>query len=433
MGARGSQSSLTRFAVDKYVVNKQWQNFDSDIAKPQTSVPKAGLARSADQQEVLAFWISICENAAASEVVVNLFLPYVLCDVRSGELHAPSDFVLNSLVLILNFASAYLEGFTKSTRLLTQSMRKTRSTYQLVFVLSHGFSIGFLNVSSSFPDVGGGGSDVALGTGSIMAGSMFVLLNMIGSIVLYKVGRTAGWRCMKNRWKEIVRFTLIWPTIVRVCILASFVLVILGPPCLGHDLPLDLGDPEMGGIEDVRFIYDGYMINLPRQPLGLAFGILMSTLGCIAATLLCDIWLEDQHRPAARLVANFLSTVVILVVQYWQNSGDQIGFMLMKFSSSFCGALSAFSSTIGDVYDECFGVAEEESSYDKPIRGPKPARAPWISGLQNFVIHWLLTMAIMLFDFVTEPVELPPIVLDSRPRHFANETLTVSWISGLHD
>ena len=61
-----------------------------------------------------------------------------------GVIRAPSDNVLNSLVLLLNLVSSYLEGFTKSTRLLTQTLRKTSSNHMHVFIFSHGFSIGFL-------------------------------------------------------------------------------------------------------------------------------------------------------------------------------------------------------------------------------------------------------------------------------------------------
>jgi len=173
VGDEEPAATVKRFGGAPCIVNTQWHKFETEAVKPHSCVPKSGLATSTDQEELLAFWVSICENAAASEVAVNLFLPYFLCDVHSGELRPPSDFILNTLVLLLNLVSAYLEGFTKSARLLTQPMRKSRANHQLVFILSHGFSIGFLNVSSSFPDVGGGGSDIALATGSVLAGTFF--------------------------------------------------------------------------------------------------------------------------------------------------------------------------------------------------------------------------------------------------------------------
>merc|ERR1719486_1659826 len=108
-------------------------------------------------------------------------------------------------------------------------------------------------------------------------------------------------------------------------------------------------------------------------------------LGCVAATLVSDVWFEDKRRPAARLVANFASTIAVLIIDQVQSRQKSPSFILMKFSSSFCGALSAFTGTVGDVFDECFGVAYEESSFDDPSESKRGKRAAAITGLQNFV------------------------------------------------
>eukprot|EP00401_Gymnodinium_catenatum_P027249 CAMPEP_0117473676 /NCGR_PEP_ID=MMETSP0784-20121206/8891_1 /TAXON_ID=39447 /ORGANISM="" /LENGTH=469 /DNA_ID=CAMNT_0005267877 /DNA_START=18 /DNA_END=1427 /DNA_ORIENTATION=- len=388
---------------------------------------------TADREARFAFWVAVCENAAASEVAVNLCLPWLLCQNRGGAIHAPSDIILNSLVLLLNLVSAYVEGFVKSTRIFSQTLRGTRIAHNTVFMVSNGISLGFLNVSSSFPDVGGGASDVALATGTVFAGSLYVLLNMLGSVALYRFGRLAGWRCVRNRWGALHCFCRLWPCVVRGCLLGSFVFVFVCPLTFGYEVPLDLNDPEIGGIENVRLVYDAYEIDVPPAPLGLAFGILMSTTGCILATLICDIWLEERQRSTARLAINVASTAAVLGAQQLQYIYGTPGFVLMKFSSSFCGALSAFSGTIGDVFDAIYGTPEDEPA----LRNPTPSgceekvkvrRVPIITGAQNFMVHLSLTLAIMLLGVMTGPVEVPPIVLQPRAsQSFAQETFAVPW------
>jgi len=121
----------------------------------------------------------------------------------------------------------------------------------------------------------------------------------------------------------------------------------------------------------------------------------MSALGCIAATLISDVWFEEDRRPAARLVANFASTICVLVLDQVQSYRISPSFVIMKFSSSFCGALSAFTGTIGDVFDEVFGAADEESSFDENQPPRTGRRSPTITGAQNFTAHWFLTVSIM--------------------------------------
>jgi len=249
---------------------------------------------------------------------------------------------LNTLVLILNLVSSYMEGFTKSTRLLTQTLRKTNPDHMMVFLQSHGFSIGFLNVSSSFPDVGEGARDIGFEF-NMFLGHMFIVVNMIGSILCYRWGRQDGWKSMQHNWPRIVWCCTYWPPFIRLGLLASFLFVVLGPAFYGYDVPLDLGDPQIPASTGSAIkvpIYDEYKIHIPAVPLGLAFGIAMSVLGCIAATLISDVWFEERRRPYARLVANFASTAAVLLVDQIQSWNKTPSFVLMKFSfilwRSFC-------------------------------------------------------------------------------------------------
>lgn len=381
-----------------------------------------------DYAERRAFWVAVCENAAASEVVVNLALPWCLCRQHEGTLNAPSDFTLNSLVLILNLFSSYLEGFAKSARLLTQTLRNTRKDHYRIFALSHAFSAGFLNVSSSFPDVGGGGSDVALATGSVLAGCLYILANMLGSLVLYRIGRLAGWRCMQRHSDAVTLFAQLWPIAVRTSVILAFSVVTLGSLSFSYEVPLDLNDPEIHGIDNVRFVYDEYEVHVPPQPLGLGFGIAMSALGCVVTVLVCEVLFEERLRVTARLAANFASTVIVLVLQQSQARRPTPSFVLMKFSSSFCGAFSAFSGTIGDVADDCFGCVAEEGMFDEGLGKERPRESwvPSITGIQNFMFHWLLTVLIMMLGIYTGPIQAPPIILKPHPG-ILSEAMDASW------
>jgi len=108
------------------------------------------------------------------------------------------------------------------------------------------------------------------------------------------------------------------------------------------------------------------------------------------------------------------STAAVLLVDQIQSWNKTPSFVLMKFSSSFCGALSAFTGTIGDVYDESIGVAYEESSFDDAEEARRGKQVPAITGLQNFIAHWGLTMAIMLFGVYASSNSDTPSILQPR-------------------
>lgn len=372
-------------------------------------------ARSDRWEDRCLFWFSVCENGAASEVVVNFMLPYLLCRFINGEITPPSNLTCNTVVLLLNLVSAYLEGFAKSTQLLSQHLWKTNASYRTIYLQAHGFSLGFLNVSSSFPDVGGGASDATLAWGSCFFGLLYISANMHGSMLVYKFGRDAGWQAMQRNWSRVLLFYRIWPYIVRASLIASLLFIIYGPASVGHNLPLDLTDPEVGGIENVRLIYDEYVIHVPAQSAGLMFGIFMSTFGCVVAALSTEFFYEENHRCFARLMANLISTVAVLLVNYVQQDGSP-NFMLMKFSNSFCGAFSAFSSTIGDVYDDSYGAPTEVSIMGS-LNGGKESNGFALTGAQNFLFHFLLTVIIMALGVYTGPLSAPPILISVDDDH----------------
>mmetsp|Transcript_95080 Transcript_95080/g.167941 ORF Transcript_95080/g.167941 Transcript_95080/m.167941 type:complete len:104 (+) Transcript_95080:3-314(+) len=90
---------------------------------------------------------------------------------------------------------------------------------------------------------------------------------------------------------------------------------------------------------------------------------------------------------------------------------------------------------MGGVFDQCFGTAKEELFDEEPESDEKGRKHVWwwpdITGVQNFVLHWIQTMAIMMFCMRFGPDDQdppPPIVLsESRRLSFLLETSAASW------
>eukprot|EP00747_Dinoflagellata_sp_TGD_P142779 gnl/TRDRNA2_/TRDRNA2_176290_c6_seq1.p1 gnl/TRDRNA2_/TRDRNA2_176290_c6~~gnl/TRDRNA2_/TRDRNA2_176290_c6_seq1.p1 ORF type:complete len:472 (+),score=59.25 gnl/TRDRNA2_/TRDRNA2_176290_c6_seq1:152-1567(+) len=386
-----------------------------------------------DKKARLWYWHSIVQDAFASEVVVNIFLPWILCRRISDTLQTPSDGILAAVVLSMNLASSMLEGFWKSARLLSQSLYRVKPGHRLIFLTSQSFCDGFLSVISSFPDIASCGSLISVGSGSLVLGVGYCVLNFIGSIVCYKIGRQLGWRGMQ-RWSFALEcFCRIWPLLAKGAFFAAAVLLCMAPSMLGHALPLDLSRPGFDGFEDVRIAYDGYTV--PPALIGLAVGASMSAGGALTSAVLSNALCVDHAKPVARLAANVGATALVILVQKASLPEDAVAlsFIMMKLSTSFCGALSAFSGTIGDVTDSHFGAAPEANVLDSSIHPVSKAGSslPVITAAQNLLVHWILTLAVMIMSYYAAlSVEKPPPIilrLRGRPRHWAREISHQEW------
>lgn len=415
----------------------------------------AGTAAAAAAKERLWFWCAVVENAAASEVAINVCLPWLVCHRQAGTWQAPRAALLGALVLALNVAGAFLEGFCKSTRLLAQTLRRTRSAHQLVFMTSHGFCDGFLNVVTSFPDIAGSGSDVALLTGSFLLATFYCLAHMVLGVLCYRWGRTIGWRCVQCRWDAVLCWCRLWPLAVRGIIITAFALLPFigdsnvgggragasfnssaqgGGGSGGGGVPLDLTDPEVEvGARRALFAYEEFELALPPMVLGLTVGVFMSASGAALASLCCNVLCLPRARPAARFATNLVATLLVLIVRQGALPASGIAegrppFVLLKFATSFCGALSAFSGTIGDVTDAYFGTAVEQSVFDGTGRKGERMRGAWLpalTGAQNFLAHWLLTLVAMVIVFRSASQDpMQPIVRHMPRRERWVEDLT---------
>jgi len=421
--------------------------------------------RLAGRQEKQMFWWYLVESAAASEVAVNLLLPCMVCSRRSGTWQPPPEWVLLLLTLMLNLGGTFLEGFFKSTRLLSQSIRRSQKDHLLVFVTAEAFSAGFLSVATSFPGVSGSASGIPLGLNSLWFGAFFSLFNMILGLAFYLWGARIGRLCFRRQWAAVVRFSEAWQKVACAVVLAAVFVPMLAAPIFGGPqgkasswlppLPLDMAEPELRPSLVLRIPYRDWVLwECPPFALGLLCGILMSVAGAALATFFCGEFFSGGERPAARLFANVAASVLAYTARAIDAAVDcaegksaisgTSDFLRSKFVSSFCGALSAFSGTIGDIADVQFGSAAEDSILDSSTHEVPSKRRSQLQdisrmpGLYNFLLHWVLTLLVMWgcarFETWPRAVSIPtasPIPLQRKP--WVRSRSVVRWGSLVPD
>lgn len=434
---KGRQPSKSRQLDDFFSPDREGRQLDDfcEDRAPRKAAAEA-YRSNFDQEERQWFWRSVIENAAASEVAVNVLLPFCVCARSKGRWRPPSDQLLGVLVLMLNLVGTFLEGFCKSTRLLSQTARRARASHQLVFISSQGMSEGFLNVLTSFPDIAESGSAIALSTQSMLLGVGYSALHMVGGLLCYRVGRAFGWRCAQRYWGAVILFCEVWPRIGQALVLFAFGLLLLSGPLVAEAganavsstappgsglLPLDLTEPGLQGIGGARFVLDEVVFEVPPLALGLAVGVFMSASGAVIASVFVTALFDERQRPTARLLVNFLATAIVLLIPFLQpaDASGPWSFLLTKFGTSFCGAISAFSGTLGDVNDAYLGSASEDSTLDSggfaELKSKPAGQRPWlpfITGAQNLFAHWALVLVIMVSNFYQDAQEQqPPIIL----------------------
>lgn len=371
-------------------------------------------------REVLWQWCKLLENAAASEIMVNVCLPWMLCESVDGARQAPSDLSIGVLVLTLNLGGSFLEGVFKSTGLLSRALRQTSFSHQLVYISSRSFCDGFLNVVTSFPDVAVSACSISMATGNRSLGCLFCSLHLMAGVLCYRWGRLVGWRYVLTRWSSVVQFCRWWPLFMRSFILVVPPLVLIVPNLSGRSVPLDLTSPQSSGVE-FQMVYDDVAVSLPPPLVGLFVGMCMSFFGAAAACLCCERCAEHK-KSAARFLTNLTATVLMLLVQEVRPDSDVTSFILLKFTTSFCGALSTFSGAVSDVGDAYFGASPKE-------RSPSGGWLPSLRCTINFIGHWCLMVVVMSFSFSSKMEEqVEPILLRQHKRHhFALEQEPTAW------
>ncbi|CAE8596565.1 unnamed protein product, partial [Polarella glacialis] len=180
-------------------------------------------------------------------------------------------------------------------------------------------------------------------------------------------------------------------------------------------LPLDLTEPELRPSLPVpRFQYHGWLLfELPTCVLGMLIGMFMSISGAALGTYFCSALFHGRARPAARLLSNFAASAMAYLARAadaavdYEEGRNAISstsdFFRSKFVGSFCGGLSAFAGTIGDIADAHFGAATEDCSLDRDgaseaddmRRATRWSKLFPLPGIQNLLVHWILTLVIM--------------------------------------
>lgn len=217
-------------------------------------------------------------------------------------------------------------------------------------------------------------------------------------------------------------------------------------------LPLDLAEPELRPAVKLPYLeFRGWLVfECPTYVLGLVVGIIFSSAGALLATFFCGSLCQGRARPAARLLINGVACSLAFVARAidalidMEEGKDSISitsdFLRSKFVGSFCGALSAFSGTIGDVADAYFGAAPEDSCLDKPKQKEvqddsyrRCSKLPPLPGLQNLLLHWVMTLVVMWgcarFETWPHPEPLPPMSLPAQTRagRFVRKSGVVPW------
>ena len=88
---------------------------------------------------------------------------------------------------------------------------------------------------------------------------------------------------------------------------------------------------------------------------------------------------------------------------------------LLPNPSGFCGALSAFSGTIGDIADVQFGCATEDSMLDVPEkRTTKAGKASQHLGMQDAQCHVWFELGVVIHGYVLMCCMLKGIMAGAR-------------------
>lgn len=307
-------------------------------------------------------------SAMAGECLLNCLIPALVLssDSRSKAI-PPSKFVVSASVFLFNVLGSYLQGRCK------------RDNDRLT-----GFSNGFLSVLTSFPDVGESASDIVGSTSSYHLGGFYCFFGMLVSSIVYANGCKVS-----NHSNDIFLQPRRWHTMCCFVIVLSLLVCMLFPSAPVDFSRPDLTPPVCGLV-------------------GLAIGSGMSISGAIIGTLIVE-YLPHQELWA-RFVNNLASCIFVLWTRIRAQSIGHLGFFALKFMTAFCGALSNYSGTIGDVMEE--------------YRKQNPRK-----GVSNFVIHFVMCLALMIvaLHLVTEEAEVGTIIIPTKDLQYLDPRPSQPW------
>jgi len=297
-------------------------------------------------------YLNISLSAVAAECAMNCLLPFIVLNTekyatRTGA-QPPSKYIVAASVLGFNFIGSYLQG------------RSKRENDRLT-----GFSNGFLSVLTSFPDVGESASDIVGTTSSYHLGGFYCFAGMIVSALLYARGCLDSQLSTENfinptRWKTNCTFVII----ISIVVCSVF-----------PSVPTDFSRPDI--VPPISSI------------VGLIIATGMSATGAVMGTIVVEQC--PQHDLWARLINNLASCVFVLWTRIRATQSGHLSFLMLKFMTAYCGALSNYSGTIGDIMEE----------YRKQnLR----------SAVSNFSIHFVMCIALMILALhlvASDEAEIP--------------------------
>lgn len=240
---------------------------------------------------------------------------------------------------------------------------------------------------------------------------------MIFGTWLYRRGRFYA----KTHRKEVNHMLLsLGPASTRICVFTVVVSVVLA---VWNPSFLKIGAAPRPQKQSGFFVFGMWTPELQE----LIVGCFFSALGALVSFYLSEI--ATDKPVLGRLVTNIVSIVMVVMVRfiYYLSPATLHSIVLAKFSTSFCGSASSFSGTIGDVHD-AWSMPDMEGPKGRCKRTAVRSK---VGAIQNFGIHLILTVLLMVFAFwfTTRP---SPILLPPKPIHWVSDSGQAEW-GGMSD
>ena len=276
----------------------------------------------------------IIEFSVVAECLMAFYIPLWFSMMFEGRVQP--HLVAAVVVAVFNLFGCFCEGIGKV--LEEDAWLESAKIASLTSKYSTGLRGGFLTVITSFPDIAECGKDMVNWSKIIVIGIVYCWGVMIFGTYLYRQGRFYA----KTRRKDLTKTLLaIGPSSTQLCIgvvLLSVIFAVWNPSFL----KIGAAKRPQG---QTGFTFGFWTPELKELIAGMIFS---------AGGALCSFYLSEvlTDKPVlGRFITNIVSIAMVVFVRfiYYLAPSTVQSVVLAKFSTSFCGAASSFSGTIGDV------------------------------------------------------------------------------------
>jgi len=373
------------------------------------------LWKETDQRSAV---LRLCEFASGGECIASWLLPRViLILLQLSPVTIDPGMGPVPLLVVLNVGGSFLEGATKFVEEheglagdLAGSQAAGLGTFEVRF-LSSLFRNGMLSVLTSFPDMADAGAVLATLVSSSVFG-VFLAASYVAAVMslgMLAYGQGMAWaaRHAGGKLPGVLKNLCAWlPTGCVYLTILTVLAAMFAPELLEGETP------------------DGALGTFDECIIGIAF----SCLGAWAGWVVSEQDQLFQSPVIVRLGCNAAATLFVLIARVLAWRSPPVGLyrtLLWKFQSSFCGALSSFSGTIGDVYDAVTHSADNAKK-EAEDQGKVSSKLRAVLGLSNFGFHLVITVGLMVMVTVLS-LPVVPISTPVKPMHWIYQVHTVKW------